>query len=146
VSVAAAAKAALVGKTNLLAVLLPNVQIEYSEPTKTIGRELVYGGTVLGPVSLAAMAGGSRVKRSEELTLQLHIRVHKPNTTAEATAARAVAIATVIGDYNAAHWTLGGLPSLKKATVDGVELDSWTDDDGSGSTLTLAIGLMSYLT
>jgi hypothetical protein len=143
VSVAASAKAYLVGKDGALAPLLQGVQVVYSAPTKDVKRELVYGGQVAGPVELKAFAGGARVKRSETLTLALHIRVYRPNSTSEATDARAVEIGDVIANYIAANWTLGGLTELIRATVDGVELDNWTDDDGSGSILTLAVGLMT---
>lgn len=146
-SVAASAKAALVGENGVLAALLPGVIVAYSMPTKDIPRELVYAGSVTGPVELKAMSGGVRVKRSEDLTLQLHIRVYKPGTSAESVEARAVAIGDVIATYIAGNTTLGGVTDLKLARVTGVELDApWTDDDGTGSTLTLAVGLMSYLT
>lgn len=146
-SVAASAKAKLVGTSNVLAALLPGVIVKYSAPVKDIPRELVYGGEVTGPVELAAMAGGARVKRSEELILQLHVRVYKlGKETTEASDARAVAIGDVIANYIAANWTLGDVPDLKKAVVSGVDLSGWTDDAGAGSVLTLAVSLSSYLT
>lgn len=145
-SVAAAAKAALLGTSGVLAPLLTGVTVAYSAP-RDIPREVVYGGQVVGPVALAAMAGGVRVKRSEDLTLQLHVRVYQPGaTTTETTDARAVAIGDVIATYIAGNTTLGGVTDLKLAQVSGVDLDGWVDDDGAGSTLTLAVGLMSYLT
>jgi hypothetical protein len=157
VSVAQSAKALLVGEGNVLAPLFPNplfpgdtekVKGRYGMPgAKDTPRYLIYGGTLSGPVALSAMAGGGRVKRQEDLTLQLHVRVYRQNSNREEAEARAVAIGDVICDYIAANWTLGGaLTALKKATVDSVELDGWTDDDGSGAVLTLAVGLMTYLT
>lgn len=147
-SVAAAVKAFLVGKeTGALISLLPGVQVSYTAPGD-LKRTVLYAGSVTGPVALAAMAGGGRVKRTEELTLLLHVRVYQPGQkTTEATDARAVEIGDVIADYLAGNWTLDGLAGLKKATVDAVDLgEGWLDDDGAGSTLTLAVGLMSYLT
>lgn len=150
-SVAQAAKAALVGESGVLAPLftgdLAGVKVRYGMPAKDIPRELVYAGILAGPVALAAMAGGGRVKRQEDLTLQLHVRVWKPNGSREELDGRAAAIGDVICDYLAANWTLGGgIEGLKKASVESVELDGWTDEDGSGAVLTLAIGLMTYLT
>jgi hypothetical protein len=147
VSVVASVKAALLGATDgILAPLLTPVTVAYSLP-RDIPRELVYGGNVVGPVTLAAMAGGARVKRQEDLILQLHVRVWQPGQeTTEETDARAVEIGDVIALYIAANTTLGGVSDLKLAQVSGVDLDGWTDDDGAGSTLTLAVGLMSYLT
>lgn len=144
-SVAAAAKAYLVGRNSVLAPLLPGVQVTYSLP-RDIKRELVYGGQVAGPVELKAFAAGGRVKRSETLTLALHVRVAKPNENTQDADARAVEIGDVIAGYIAANWTLGGLADLKLAQISGVELDSWTDDDGAGSLLTIAVSLTSYLT
>lgn len=145
-SVVATAKARLVGTSNVLAALLPGVTVAYAAPVRDLPRELVYGGTVIGPVELAAYAGGARVKRTEDLTVMIHIRVYKPGATREFTDGRAAEIADVIANYVAANWTLGDLPELKKAVVAGVETDGWSDDDGSGSTYDMAIGLMSYLT
>lgn len=145
-SVAVSAKVKLVGTSNVLAALLSGVTVAYSEPTRDLPRELVYGGDVTGPVTLAAFAGGSRIKRTEALTLLLHVRVYRPGATRETTDARAAAIGDVIGAYIAANWTLGGLSELLKATVDAIELTGWTDDDGAGSLLNISVGLQSYLT
>lgn len=147
-SVVASAKALLLGESGVLAAQLPGVKVSYSDPSRDEPREAVYGGSVAGPVRLAAFAGaGGRVRRTEELTLQLHVRVYIPGKkTCEASDARAVAIGDVICNYIAANWTLGDLPDLKKATVDAVDLDGWLDDTGAGSTLTISVGLLSYLT
>ena len=151
-SVAAAAKAYLVGENSVLRPLLNpspsggQVIVGYSASGNS-PREEVYGGTVVGPVELSAFAGGGRARRIENLTLMLHIRVYKPGKkTTEESDARAIAIGTVIGDYLATsdNWKLGGL--ALKAIVAGIELNGWIDDDGAGSTLDLAIGLTSYLT
>lgn len=151
-SVAAAAKARLVGADGVLAGLLDGVPVAYSAPTRDMPREVVYGGSVAGPVELAAFAAGGRVKRNEDLTLLLHVRVYQQGKrTAETAEARAVEIGDVIGNYIAQRWKLSNppsvddLPDLMKATVAGVELDSWLDDDGAGATLSIAVGLTSRL-
>ncbi len=145
-SVVASARAYLLGASGVLAAQVPaGVQVEYSEP-RDINRDLVYGGTVLGTVELAAFQGGGRVKRTEDLTLMIHIRVYKPGQTREVTDARAVVIADAVTTYIAANPTLGGLAELKKAYVTGVELDGFTEDEASCSTLDVSVGLMSYLT
>lgn len=146
-TVAAAAKAQLLGTSGVLSGLagMSGVTVSYSLP-RDVPREIVYGGQVSGPVSLAAMQGGARIKRQEDLTLHLHIRVYKPGqSTTEASDTRAAAISTVIEEYIAANPTLGGVADLKKAAAEAVELDGFVDDDGATSTLTLTVGLMSYL-
>lgn len=146
-SVVASVKAYLVGASGVLAPLMPeDVIVEYSEPTRDLPRELVHAGTVVGPVELKAFSGGVRVKRSEDLTLMLHVRVYRPGQTRETTDARAVVIGDVITTYIAANPTLGGLAELKLAQVTGVELGGFTDDEGNCSTLDISVGLMSYLT
>lgn len=145
-TVVASAKAKLVGETGVLAALLPGVTISYSPP-RDLMREAVYGGKVIGPVDLAAMAGGGRVKRREDLILQLYVRVwHPGEPSTEAAEVRAAAIGDVIALYIAANWTLGDLADLKKAAVSALELDGWVDDEGAGAVLTMTVGLMSYLT
>lgn len=146
-SVAASAKARLVGASGVLDALLPGVTVTYSPP-RDLDREHVYGGfTVAGAVELKAMASGVRVKRSEDLTFQLYVRVWEPGAaTTETTDARAVEIADVITVYIAANSTLGDLAELKLAQTSGIQLEGWVDDDGAGTTLTIAVALMSYLT
>lgn len=149
-SVASAAKAHLVGEDGvvkgLLAGLEPRVQVTYSEP-RDIKRDIVYAGDVAGTVDLKAMAGGGRVKRSEDLSFPLVIRVWRlGKPTSEASDARADAIADLIADYIAANWTFGDLPDLKKAVVTTYDLAGWIDDDGAGSILTLTVELTSYRT
>jgi hypothetical protein len=146
VSVASASKAYLVGTTNALAALLPGVIVGYSA-SKNNPREEVYAGDVAGPVELSAMAGGARVKRSEDLAFPLVVRVYKPGQETSQTAeARADAISDIICDHIAANWTLGNITALKKATVVNYTLAGWTDDDGSGAVLTLTVELTSYRT
>lgn len=144
-TVVASAKAALLGENGVLAPLLSGVKVSYSPPRDLL-REAVWGGRVAGPVALKGFAGSVRVKRSEELSLQLHVRVWTPGQkTAETVEARAAAIGDVIALYLAANWTIGDLANLKSATVSALDLDSWTDDDGAGAVLTMTVDLMSYL-
>jgi len=143
-TVAAAAKQALLGTGNPLEALT-GVPVSYSPP-RDMPREVVYGGQVVGPVELLAMAGGGRVKRREDLTLLLVVRVYEPGRdTNEITDARAVEIGEVICNYIAGDKTLGGVTDLKLAQVTGMDLDGWLEDDGACSTLTISVGLMSTL-
>lgn len=148
-SVAAAAKAALVGTDNVLAALpaLAGVTVSYGLP-RDVPREVVYGGALAGSVTLAAMRGSGRIKREENLSLQLHIRVRMPGqATAEAGDVRAVEIADAIAEYIAANPTLGGVADLLLASVEQVDMESGAvDDDGVTSLLTLQVALKSYLT
>ncbi len=148
-TVAAAAKAALVGANSLLSGLsgLDGVVIGYDMP-RSLPRETIYGGKVSGSVELAAMRGSNgRIRRSEELALNLHIRVHdKGQRTTEAVEARAVQLSMIVEEWIAANPTLGDLPDLKLAKVQGVELEAGIEDDSATADLTLTIGLMSFLT
>lgn len=146
-TVAAAVRAALVGTSGVLEGLagLSGVKVAYSMP-RDIPRELVCGGTVTGSVSLAAMRGSARIKREENLSLAIHIRVHQPGeATTEFSDARAVEISTPIEEYIAGNSTLGGVTDLKLAAVEGIDLDGFIDDDGATSLLTLRIGLKAFL-
>lgn len=145
-TVVASAKARLLGTGNVLDALLPGVTVSYSMPP-TVPEQFVCGGSVAGTVELKAMAGGARVKRSEELSFPLLVRVRtKGAKTTETAEARAAEIGDVIALYIAANWTLGDVADLKKAEVSALNLDGWVDDDGAGATLTLTVGLTSYLT
>lgn len=147
-TVAVAVKSYLVGTSGVLAPLLTGVKVGYS-PDRDNPREEVYGGSITGPVELAGFQpAGGRMRRKEELTLLLHIRVYKPGQkNTEASDLRAAEIGGVIGAYIAANPRLGGIDGLMKAYVSGIDLsEGWTDDDGAGSTLTVAIGLTTFLT
>lgn len=149
-TVGQAAKAALVGSSNVLTGLtgMTDVTVAYDMP-RDIKREVVYGGKVGGPVSLSAMRGGgsNRVRREEDLTLMLMVRAYKPGQAdSAATEARAVALYTIIAEYIAANPTLGDVTDLKLARVDAYELNSWLDDDGCGAEITMQIGLKTFLT
>lgn len=148
-TVAAAAKARLVGVDNILTGLpgLAGVIVAYGMP-RDVGRELIYGGKVSGPVELAAMRGSNgRIRREEDLAFHLFIRVYeKGQQTAETAEARVTALSEVVEDWIAANPNLAGLPNLILAKVQNVELDSWLEDDGATAEMTLIIGFMSFLT
>lgn len=146
-SVAQSAKAYLLGESGVLAPLLSGVIVGYSA-SPNVPMEEVYGGRVAGPVSLAAFApAAGRVRRTEELTLMIHVRVRKKGQrTAETAEARAVEICDVITQYIALNPTLGGLAELKKAAVSAVDYDSAPDDDGVTAYGDIAVELKSYLT
>lgn len=145
-SVASAAKSYLVGESGVLVGLLAPIKVLYSEP-RDILRSIVYAGDVAGPVELMAMANGARIKRSEEFSFPLIVRIWQPGrSTREAGDAQADAIYDQVSDYIAANWTLGDIPYLKKAAVTEMDLSGWTDDDGAGSVLTMTVQLTSYRT
>lgn len=147
-SVAQSAKAYLLGESGgVLAPLLPGVIVGYSA-SPNVPMEEVHGGRVAGPVALAAFApSGGRVRRTEELTLLIHVRVRKKGQrTAETAEARAVEISDVITQYIALNPKLGDLAELLKATVSNVAYDNFADDDGWTATGDISVDLMSYLT
>jgi hypothetical protein len=146
---AAAAKARLVGKNGLLAGLpgLQGVDVQYDMPRDVL-RETVAGvGDVEGEPDLAAMRNNARSPRTENLSMNIEVKVYKPGqATREEGDARAVEIADVIVEWIAANPTLGDLPDLKLAKVANVNLRGGLDDDGATSSIVLTIGLLSYLT
>lgn len=147
-TVAAAAKARLVGTSNVLSGLsgLETVTVAYDMP-RDPPREIIYGGKIEGPVQPAAMRGGTRIKREENLTLQLYVRVYQlGQKTTESAETRAVALSNLVEDYIAANHTLGDLPNLLLAQVVGVDLDGFLEDDGATAQVTLAVALKSFLT
>lgn len=147
-TVAAAVKAKLVGSDGVLAGLsgMDQVKVSYSMP-RDLPREVIYSGKVSGSVELAAMRAGGRLRRTENLELNLHIRVHdKGHPTTETVEARAIEISAIVEDWIAANPTLGDVPNLKVAKVQGIELDSGVEDDSATAELTLTIGLLSFLT
>lgn len=148
-SIAAAAKARLVGESGVLAGLsgMTGVTVTYTLPLNSIPREVVFAGKIGGQMELAAMKAGGRIKRAEELNMQLFVRVYEPgHRTTEVTDARAIAISTLIENYLAATPRLGGTPAgLKGCYVRATDLDGWVDDEGAGSVRQLTIGFMSFL-
>jgi hypothetical protein len=151
-TIAAAAKKQLVGTSNVLVAVLAGftgddaVKVAYDDP-KDKPRRVVFGGQVAGPVQLSAMRGSARIKREENLNLNLFIRVYEPgHETTETTDTDAVAISALIENYIAANNTLGGVTDLLKASVEGFSLDSFlTDDGGATSIVTLTLSLHSFL-
>jgi hypothetical protein len=147
---AAAVKAKLVGANGVLRGLtgMESVAVAYTPPLRDIPRELVYAGGIGGPVEPVAMKAGTRVKRLERPQVTLYVRVHKKGQKdCEAGDARAVEIATVIENYLAANYTLGGLANLKAALVDDIRLDQgFIEDDGATSMLAISVACQSFLT
>jgi hypothetical protein len=134
VSVAASAKAYLVGKDGALKPLLPGVQVAYSRR----GHEA--RARLRRPRSRPGRAEGVRRRRPGEAVrgpdAALHIR-STSRTTRETTEARAVEIGDVIAELHRRELDPrrpDGAEEGRRSS--GVELDGWTDDDGSGSILT----------
>lgn len=143
---------ALIAALTALAVpagLLDGVTVDYSYVGKRHSgtREYLFGGTSEGSVSLAAMQGGSRVKREETPNWPLTIYVTKPGEeTTEDADVRAVAIGAVLENYVALNVTLGGsITGLLKATIPSWSLTSWVDDDAAYAVLTYQVEFHSYL-
>jgi hypothetical protein len=130
---------------------LAGVAVAYSYNSRLLDashREIVYGGKMAGPVGLAAMKGSARLKREEQVGLDLHIEVTTPGEeTTSAADARCAAIGLVVENYLATNPTLGGtVPGLLKATVDNLECDGFPDDDAAFAMWTYRIVFHSYLT
>lgn len=146
---AAAAKARLVGRNGMLAGLpgLQGIDVHYDMPRDVL-RETVAGvGDVEGEPDPAAMRAGGRIKRTEDLTMMIEVRVYKPGqSTREEGDARATEIADVVVEWIAANPTLGDLADMKFARVTNVNLRGGVDDDGATSSVVITIGLLSYLT
>lgn len=146
---AAAVMSKLVGASNVLTGLtgMDGVTVSYDMPAP-VPRELVYGGDMGGPVSLAAFQGGSRVKREEQATFSLHFRVYIPGgESSEAAVNRVVAISTLTENYLAANPALdGSVTGLLKVTVDSFTITKFADDEGWTALRTLSLGVHSYLT
>lgn len=148
-TVAAATKAKLVGRSNVLtAVVGSSVKVSYKF-VRDVSRKFVYGGHIGGPVDLSAMKGGgsNRVRRQEELSLQLFVRVYEPGDgTGEDADAEAAAIATLIEEYVAANTTLdGSITGLKGIYESAFDLAPFTEDEGSGSVAVLTFTVKSFL-
>lgn len=111
-------------------------------------RKHVYmGSRTTGEVAPIAMAAGTRVLRSEELSFALAVEVWLPgeaDTRAAETAA--MAIGSQIDEWFAGNWLLGqDIGGLVKALIGGFELDSAVDDDGAEATLTRTVQITSSL-
>ncbi len=153
-TVAIAVKSKLVGTGNVLTGVLAGltgddaVVVAYDDPPDR-PRRAVFVGNISGPVELAAMKGGpsGRIRREENLSLQLHIRVYEPgHRTTEVTDTDALVISALIENYIAANPTLGGVADLKTARVGGFGINSFLTDDGGATThVMLTVGLHSFL-
>lgn len=115
-------------------------------------RELVcYADRTAGTLAVAAMRGGSgasdRVKRREDSTTQLQIRVTKlGQQTTQAGETRAAAIGAVIENIVANNYNLSAVTGLLKAVFNGYEMTSYADEDGTYTTLSYSISFDSMLT
>jgi hypothetical protein len=109
-------------------------------------REYLYlGSRASGSVAVAAMAGGGRFARAEELSFSLALAVRTPGEeTVEAVEARAVELGTAVEEFLAGNWT-AGIPGLMKLTITAVELESGIDDDGADTTLTYTLQANSQI-
>lgn len=150
-TVIAAVKAALVGANSVIrAAALPalaGVKISYDVP-RDLPLEYICAGRAGGPLERAAMKAGTRVKRQEDLSVQLIYRVNMKNQQdTEATDARVTAMAAAVDEWLAANRALGGsVDGVKAAWAGAHELDGFVDDDGATSIMTQTIGITSFLT
>lgn len=129
---------------------LENVNVDWSYVGKhDITEYVFFGDEVGGPMNLAAMKGGSaaRIRREENLTGSLHIRVRrKGQQTTQTAVQRACELGAVVEGLIALDPSLGGVTGLLKATVDNVACQSDVDDDGATAILTYTIAYHSTMT
>jgi hypothetical protein len=130
---------------------LENVNLSWSYVGALDGSDDEYvwlGNQWTGPVSLAAMKGGtaSRIRREETISGSVHVKVRrKGERTTQTAEERAVAIGTTVEHVIALDPTLASLAGLLKATVEQVELQSYVDDDGATTELTYTIAFQSHV-
>lgn len=104
------------------------------------------GERATGPVSAAAMAGGARFARQEELSLQLGLAVRRPGATPDVAEADALGLGRGLEEYLAGNWLLGGdIPGLLKVLITDMELEVGVDDDGCTASLAYTIQLSSHV-
>lgn len=124
-----------------IAAALPDVQVAYSWPGRTAGRECVYCGDASFTQKPMAFCGGGRVPRDELVTVDVHVHVTEPGATAEETEARAAELGEELEHALAADPHLVGLASL----VTGGELLSGFEDEESFSVLTYQVQVRARL-
>jgi hypothetical protein len=110
-------------------------------------REYLYlGDKASGSVTAAAMAGGTRFARSEELgfSLAIVVRINGAETSEE-TEARAVELGAGAEEYLAGNWTTDAIPGLLKLVITATELESGVDDTGATSLLTYTLQAHSHV-
>jgi hypothetical protein len=104
------------------------------------------GERASGPVAPAAMAGGARFLRLEELTLQLALAVRRPGADPDVAEADALEIGARLEEFLAGNWLQGSdIPGLLKILITDMELEVGVDDDGSTATLAYTIQLSSHV-
>jgi hypothetical protein len=143
----AAKKAILSALTTLPGLEDVNVAYSYSGKDHGSNRELIYfGDRCEGSMSAAAMAGGARYTRQENLPVQLHcVVVHYGEETTETVESRAVEIGAVVEEYLAGNWKLNDMPGLLKASITTLVLESDINDEAAAAVLTYTIQLESHV-
>jgi hypothetical protein len=138
------AKRALV---NLLsaAPALTGVQVTYAFAGDSL-REAIYLGKATWDTEPLAFRAGARMKRKEDLTVELYLRVMVPGGEPSAAEARVVELGTVAEELIATDTTLSGATGLRMAQVRGGEMDHWTNDDGVIAGLMYRVDFLSELT
>lgn len=139
-------------KRRLLDVLpgLLNVEGSWSYVGKLDGANrdyLYFANRVQGPMAAAAMAGGTRFSRSEELEFDLAIDVFRPGEqTTETAETAAVEYGRQVEECLAGNWLLGGdIPGLLKVEITGFGLESSVEDGNAFATLTYTLQLSSHV-
>lgn len=140
-----AAKAALMARIKALPEL-DGIQVDYSTGQRDPERERIFGGKAHAAHTPSAMRGSGRVKREENASINVHIRVAAVGGDEETAEARAVELGTPIEDSLAGDPSLDTPAGVLKALVSDVELGSYVDDDGAFAALDYQISVDSYLT
>jgi hypothetical protein len=127
---------------------LAGVEVFYSFPGRTVERDVIYGGQFSpGEVQLASMAGGGRLSRREDLTLDLHIESMEPgHQDTLAVDERVCAFGLVVEHLVAGNPTLdNSIEGLRLIKVMGVDLDGGVEDEAAIAVLTYKLGIMSHI-
>lgn len=108
---------------------------------------LYFGDRVGGPMAAAAMAGGARFTRSEDLDFTLALEVFRSGEeTTETAETDAIELGRQVEEYLAGNWTLGGdINGLLKVLITGMQLDSGVEDGNAFATLTYSLQLSSHV-
>lgn len=111
-------------------------------------REYVYGGEVTGGQATAAMRGGGRRPREEDLIWTVHIEVTKPGATPQANDQRAMDISALVENAlaSASGQDGAGVPGLVQVAVVSFSLAKFGDDESRYSEIKLGVRLHSFLT
>jgi hypothetical protein len=130
---------------------LDGVSVSYSYVAKYAdlgNREYIFGGPKSdAAIALSAMQDSGRIKRDEEPTWSLHLRVVKPGQTdTQAGDERVVALGAEVENYVAANPRLDlTVTGLRLCKITGFTLQSWTDEKQSYSELDYSLLFDSYL-